>query len=253
MTLIENLVAVSIVSHGHGEMVSKLVKNLLLYPEVSRIIVTKNISEILNLPQSDIIHLVENSIPRGFGANHNESFLMTTEKFYCVLNPDITFLENPFPGLIASAEEFKAGLVVPVILNLDGEIADSLRAFPTPFSLLKRILSQRQKNTDPIDSFENFSPQWAAGMFMLFTNNCYRDLNGFDEGYYLYCEDIDICIRLWKRKFRIVACSKIRVIHDARRASRKNFKHLQWHLTSMLRYMLKHLLSLPKVSSGSSK
>lgn len=73
-------------------MVDRLLEKLLEFPEVSRIIVTQNIPESSNYPANSRISVVENVLPKGFGANHNAAFQMCREGFFCVLNPDIEFL-----------------------------------------------------------------------------------------------------------------------------------------------------------------
>jgi N-acetylglucosaminyl-diphospho-decaprenol L-rhamnosyltransferase len=92
---------------------------------------------------------------------------------------------------------------------------------------------------------ETFDADWVAGMFMLFRADDYRALGGFDEGFFLYYEDVDICARLWKAGRPVLACPKAQVIHDARRASRQNLRYMRWHAGSMARYLGKHWLRLP--------
>jgi len=241
------MIAISVVSHGHGEMVERLVESLLSYSEVSKIIVTINTPEKLNLIFSDRIAVIENYSARGFGKNHNEAFLNVNEAYFCVLNPDITMNENPFPDLISSLIKYRAGLAVPLVLNKSGEIDDSIRFFLTPTSLIRRFFFNNEHKYELTKNSPTFAPEWAAGMFMLFTSKVFCDLGGFDDGYYLYCEDIDICVRIWKAKQFMIACPQVQITHDARRSSRQDLKYLKWHLTSMIRYLVKHLGSLPKV------
>ena len=58
--------------------------------------------------------------------------------------------------------------------------------------------------------------------------------------FFMYYEDVDICERIWKSENILVGDLSIRVIHDAQRASRKNFKHMLWHLSSMIRYLWRY-------------
>jgi N-acetylglucosaminyl-diphospho-decaprenol L-rhamnosyltransferase len=75
-------------------------------------------------------------------------------------------------------------------------------------------------------------------MFMLFKADAYRNLGGFDERYYMYYEDVDICTRAWSTGLSVLACNTIKVVHDAQRASHQNPQHLIWHLRSMARYLV---------------
>jgi len=92
----------------------------------------------------------------------------------------------------------------------------------------------------------DFHPEWVAGMFMLFHSEDFARLKGFDERFFLYYEDVDICVRAWRDGLKVAACPRVSVVHDARRDSRRSLPHLRWHLASMARYFWKHWGRLPE-------
>lgn len=241
------LIAVSIVSHGHGVMVEHLVRSLLGMPQVTQIMVTRNIPETLALPASSIITEIDNMQPRGFGANHNAAFEHCHQAYFCPLNPDIEFDENPFPFLLTASSETGAALVAPLVLAPDGSVEDSARRFPTFFSLAQKLLGGDGGRYQMIPGQACFSPAWVAGMFMLFGSAEFERLGGFDEHFFLYYEDVDICVRIWQEGMKITLCPQVGVVHDARRDSHHSGRHLRWHLASMARYFMKHAGRLPKV------
>lgn len=242
------LIAVSIVSHGHGAMVTRLVHALLGFPEVAQILVTINIPESLALPSSSRITLIDNPFPKGFGANHNAAFEHCHQPFFCPLNPDIEVPLNPFPALLAVLTCRKVAMAAPLVLAPDGRFEDSLRYFPTFRSLARKALGSADGRYLVTHGQTNFHPEWVAGMFMLFRSPDFARLGGFDEAYFLYYEDVDICVRMWKLGMKITACAQVSVIHDAQRDSHHSFRHLCWHLASMARYFLKHWGRLPRVA-----
>ena len=241
------MIAVSIVSHGHGIMVQQLVEQVLACPEVERVIVTHNIPEATNPVSDDRVEVLSNSSPIGFGANHNLAFLRSREPFWCVLNPDVELVGNPFPVLLEALRGDSVGLVVPLIVNPAGHVEDSIRHFPTLASLALKLLGRDNSRYEVDAGSPDFCPDWVAGMFMMFRADTFAGLNGFDEGYFLYYEDVDICVRLWKAGLKVLACPSVSAIHDARRASRVNWRHGRWHIASMLRYLLKYRGQLPRV------
>ena len=241
------MITISTVSHGHGNLVCALVRQLLLFPEIEKIIVTLNIPEAITLPQDDRIQLIQNFSPKGFGANHNQAIFYCDSRFFCVLNPDISFGENPFPQLMQAVSDDGIGVVVPIVINPNGVIEDSIRKFPSPLSILRRAIFGYGDTYIYAKGGANFYSEWAAGMCMLFPSAAYKKVGGFDESYYLYVEDVDICVRLWKASYKVLVCSSAIVSHDARRASRKNWQHLYWHATGLLRYFFKHSVRLPKI------
>lgn len=245
------MIAVSIVSHGHGAMVQELVVQLLALPDVSQVIVTLNIPEAMTLPNGGRVRVLENQFPKGFAANHNAAFSVCLQPFFCPLNPDIELQGNPFSVLMQSLAGTDAGMVAPRVDSPDGQQEDSWRHFPTLRSLAAKLLGRDDGRYVLPQDREPFSPEWVAGMFMLFRSDVFRVLGGFDEGFFLYYEDVDICVRLWKAGYRIVAAPAVAIIHDARRDSHRKWRHLRWHLSSMFRYFAKHWGRLPSCPSDS--
>lgn len=245
------MISASVVSHGHGGMVWRLVDQLVACQEVSQIIVTLNIPETVPEILDRKVLLVRNLEPKGFGGNHNAAFALAKGEFYCVINPDIELTQNPFGELLSALIDCRVGLVAPLVVGATGLAEDSMRRFLTPWSMLKRVLGFNSGAYSLRQGGSDIAPDWVAGMFMLFRLEAYAKVGGFDERYFMYCEDADICTRVWKAGYRVVGCLSASVIHNAQRASHRSFKHLSWHLRSMARYFLSHSFSLPlKERSG---
>ncbi|NLZ10605.1 MAG: glycosyltransferase family 2 protein [Alcaligenaceae bacterium] len=246
------MISVSVVSHNHGDMVAGVVNQLLAFPEVSQIIVTLNVPEPWLLPDHDKVKVVRNVSPKGFGANHNAAYghvraglpLEDTDvQYFCVLNPDIEFQGNPFPALLKCLQDTRAGIVAPAILNVDGTLADSARYFPTPIGLLKKALGRGDGRYHYGLNDAPLAVDWVAGMFVVFSRQTFERLRGFDEKYFLYYEDVDICARAHQLNEPVILCPQGAAIHDARRTSRKSLRFLSWHLSSMARFFIKRYLS----------
>ena len=233
------MIDVSIVSHGHGKMVDRLISRLLGFHDVASVILTLNIPEETAFCGNEKVRLIENVSPKGFGANHNNAFHYSHAPYFCVLNPDVEFSEDPFPELLRLKRATAAEIIAPMILNPEGKLEDSVRYFPTVASLARRLLGHGGGCYPISPGQAPFSPDWVAGMFMLFSAAGFSRLEGFDERYFLYCEDIDICRRAHEASLSVVVCPTISVIHDARRDSHKNLRHLRWHLMSMMYYFWK--------------
>ncbi len=242
------MIAVSVVSHGHGEMVTSLVASLLPFPEVSRILVTLNRPESLPLPEDERILVIRNAFAKGFSANHNTAYAFCREPFFCVVNPDIELRSNPFPALLQASAKADAALTAPMVLSLQGTVENSFRRFPNLRRLVAKVLGQVDQSYTAIPEEQDiFFPEWVAGMFMLFSSEDFAALNGFDEKFFLYYEDVDICVRAWKSGRKVAVCPAAAVVHDARCSSHHDIRFLRWHLASMARYFYKHWGRLPAV------
>lgn len=232
------MITVSIISHRHGPMVGLLLKKLLQFPFVNQIILTLNLPENLEIEESDYYQIIRNPSPIGFGENHNNAFKFSTQPFFCVLNPDIEFIDDPFAELVKCLQNTNNALSAPLIISSDNSIEDSARYFPNFKNLFKKLFFSYDGRW-PIEFNKSLNyPDWVAGMFMLFPSSLYKQIGGFDENYFLYYEDVDICRRIRKQGYQVTLCTQVKVIHNAQRKSRKNIKFMFWHLKSLLRYLL---------------
>lgn len=241
-------ITVSVVSHGQGGMVAMLLEDLARCSGLARVILTQNIPEgeiACPAPLRSRLTLLRNEQPRGFGANHNQAFQQCETRWFAVVNPDIRLPTDPFALLVAALEEGGCGVAAPEVRNPAGGVDDSVRRFPTLPGLVRRFVGKDDgrmvtKGTQP----QNVD--WAAGMFLLFSAGVFREVGGFDERYFLYYEDVDICVRLWRRGQRVVIHPGVAVVHAAQRASRRKLRYMAWHLSSMVRYFATQAWRLPQ-------
>lgn len=245
---------VSIVSHGHGELVQGLLLQLAQWsaPSVSRVVLVQNVVEPAPLPPLSsgwpfTLDLIVNEVPRGFGANHNAALDGAAEEFVCVLNPDVVLLDrDPFRDLMDACAVVGGGCAYPTQLDGQGLVQHSEREVPSPFSLIRRRLLGRQETR--ID--------WVNAACLVVPTSVWRDMGGFDERYFMYCEDVDFCLRLRLRGLLLVK-APAQIVHVGQRASGRSLKHLAWHVRSLLRLWLspvywraQQLLTSPSASAG---
>jgi N-acetylglucosaminyl-diphospho-decaprenol L-rhamnosyltransferase len=235
-------VCVSVVSHLQAQLVAGLLADLAMHCRDSvEVVLTINVGEPLPFDVRELgypVDLVRNDAPRGFGANHNAAFRRCRGQAFCVLNPDIRLAANPFPDLLEELERDRhTGVVAPRIVDPSGRTEDSARRFPTLSSLAAKALG-RASALDYEIGTAPFSPDWIAGMFMLFTCDAFRAVDGFDERYFLYYEDVDICARLRAADYSVRLVPAVSAVHNARRASRSDWRHRAWHIQSIARYLM---------------
>jgi len=200
------------------------------------VIVTLNIPEqqidVSSYPNLQLI-VVKNRLPLGFSANHNRAFGRCTTDWFVILNPDLRLADDVLPRLLAVAQEKpNTSLVAPLVINEVGDVEDSVRSNLTPLSIARRIFGTRQRFA-PFSQSDGF--RWFAGMCMLVRADAFRAIGGFDERYFLYCEDYDLCARLHLAGYELRLDPTSAVVHEARRASHTSLKHLYWHVMSLLR------------------
>jgi N-acetylglucosaminyl-diphospho-decaprenol L-rhamnosyltransferase len=224
-------ITLSIVSHDHHAPVKALVDQLVQMHGglLAHVIVTHNLkSSALNMRTGHMpFQLTEifNDTPLGFGANHNRAFQRCLTPYFCVLNPDLVLDDDSlWEQLLQKLAADRVGAAYPVLLGLDGAVQDSERELVTPVSLLRRhVLHTNDRQID-----------WVSAAFLMFSSTAWRDVGGFDERYHMYCEDVDLCLRLQLRGWRL-AKAPSRVVHVGARNSRRQLRHTAWHVRSLLR------------------
>jgi GT2 family glycosyltransferase len=181
---------------------------------------------------------------RGFGANHNLMFNVLEvkdEDIFIVANPDLLIKPDQLEGMLESFEKSNADIFTTT-MYLDkesGKLDFPDRYFPGILNFPISILTGKRLHYGTRERVEN--PEWISGAFILFKPASYRRLGGFDEDYFMYCEDIDLCYRAKKMGMQLVMDPDFYVEHDSRMGSRTLFsKNLYWHISSTIRFLVKN-------------
>jgi hypothetical protein len=181
------------------------------------------------------IQIICNATPKGFADNHNRAFERCATPWFAVLNPDLRITDDIFDHLISRAtEDRRIALVAPVVLNSLGQVEDSERANLTPWSIIRRFIYKPK----PLKNTNSSGFRWYAGMFHLIRSDSFAEINGFDDRFFLYCEDYDFCARLYLNGHRLLQEKSASVAHDAQRSSHTSIRYSWLHLKSLLRVWL---------------
>jgi GT2 family glycosyltransferase len=258
---------VSIVSHGHGEQVRALLHQLAGLPgtTIDGVVLTLNHAEpeLATALDADgraqpwpfqlVVH--QNPHSQGFGANHNQAFrrhalvhwrdhgIALDAGRFAIVNPDIALQGDLFPPLLARlAAEPMLGCVCPVQVDAAGQPQDFARRLPTPASIAQRALWSLRRRLGlphapraPGQAAPGEAPDWVNAAFWLVRAQAWQATGGFDDGYFMYGEDVDACLRLQLAGWGLAVEPGARVMHVAQRNSRRNAQHLRWHLASLWR------------------
>lgn len=223
-------ITVSIVSHGQLALILPLLDQLDAFSAglIDKVVLT------VNIPEADLltgrrwsfpVERIDNARPMGFGANNNQAFRRCATPWFLVLNPDIRFDRDVLAPLLAQARP-DAGLLTPRILEPGKAAPEQHRRVLTPLEILRR---RRPGYAIPA------VPAWVPGLFMLFRAEAYAAVRGFDERFFMYGEDFDICARLALAGWKLQVGEDLLAHHEAQRASRTSRRHLYWHVTSLLK------------------
>jgi GT2 family glycosyltransferase len=234
--------------------------------------ITKAVESFLNSTKNVKLYLVDNSADDslrfifesypveyiyngrnlGYGKAHNIAIQksINVSNYHLILNPDVEFE----PGVLSRLSKFMEqhddiGLIMPKILYVNGDMQYLCKMLPSPahlfvrrfipgpFKLLfKKILDKYElKNKDYNSIME--TPN-LSGCFMFIRTSVFNEIGMFDERYFLYFEDTDLCRRI-SEQYRTVYYPRVSIVHGYSKASYKSFKLMKLHLTSSIKYFNK--------------
>jgi N-acetylglucosaminyl-diphospho-decaprenol L-rhamnosyltransferase len=199
------------------------------------------------------VRVLENERPLGFSANVNKGIRSTRGEYVVISNPDAVPEEKCVAELVRFADAHpRCGIAGPKMLNPDGTLQASRRSFPTiggtlvrrtPLRLLFPPLRwQRGHYLLDAPTDEPLRVDTMLGAFLLMRRTMLEEIGGWDAGYKLYVEDIDLSYRAmkagWERWWvpAAVVRHEYQAVIDKRFLTRRNL----WHLHAMLRFLRKH-------------
>jgi GT2 family glycosyltransferase len=168
---------------------------------------------------------------------------MKEEDYFIVLNPDVLIDLNDVIKLCDSMRQNneKAATINLYKDDLKTVYDNSIRHFPKFKDFFLSYLGFKNKTIIEKSAVNNKCiVDWAAGSFLAFRADHYARLGGFDESFFMYCEDIDICFRSKAEGVALVYYPTISAVHKAQHANRSLFsKHFVWHVKSIIKYCAK--------------
>jgi hypothetical protein len=240
------VVSTIIVNYNAGKLLHSCVDSLLNCPLEIEIIVVDNASTdgslevLLGYPSVQIIKNITNL---GFATACNCGLRAASAPILMFLNPDCSFEPNALAKLLTVLDSDKrVGMVTGVLTNLDGtEQAGGRRAVPTPwrsfvsaFGLIRfanrwpRLFSDFHLHKQPLPD-QPIEVEATSGACMLIRREAMQDVGEWDDGYFLHCEDLDLCMRFRQKGWKILFVPDAKIIHDQGACSRSRPIFVEWH------------------------
>ena len=161
------------------------------------------------------VKLIESKINYGFGKGNNEAVKQAMGNYLLLLNNDTILLED-FSSLIDLLKENKdIGTIGINMLNKDKKYLQAAGNFPDFFNLFWMKLAFNINSDFKTGNFKQdfYNVDWLTGSFLLMPKHVYNEVGGFDEDYFLYVEDVDLCKKIANKGYKRVFCSKFNYVH----------------------------------------
>lgn len=199
---------------------------------------------------SDIVY-IESGENLGFGRGHNKVIPLIDSKYHAIVNPDILLDRDAFSSIISYMNDSDdVGMVIPRIVDENGVLQKVYREELTVLDMFIRMFcnghfkSRQDKHTLQYKDYTKvFQVPFGQGSFLVIRTDLFKELNGFDDGYFMYLEDADLCRRV-NQNSKLVYYPDAQVIHKWEQGSHKNKTLFKYHVNSMIYYFRKWGLRL---------
>jgi GT2 family glycosyltransferase len=223
---------VVIVNFNAGEFLTAAVESVLRSRSVAHVYIVDNAStdgslDFLPHGHDDRLTIINNTANLGFAAACNLGLMRTASENVLLLNPDCCVMEGAIDRLITALRSANhVGMVGPLLLNPDlSEQAGGRRMLPMPSLVLARLFGATRLHRllpfRPSDFLLHKDPlpegpaevEAISGACMMVRGEMITDIGPLDEGYFLHGEDLDWCVRAWRRAWKVLFVPDAQVIH----------------------------------------
>ena len=238
--------------HTKHKDLKRLIECVMSYPIDKLYIVDNSSNDELRefVKDNTRIHYIH-SLNLGYGSGHNVAISKSIDEgasYHVVLNPDI-YWDGDVIGSLKDYMESNpdCGLVMPKITYPNGDTQFLCKLLPTPMDLIGRRFIPVKKYQSKHDY--NYELHWTgydkvmevpslSGCFMFMRCSTLKETGGFDERYFMYAEDLDLCRRIGE-KSKTMFYPHVSVVHEYEKGSYKNKKLLKYHIKSVIKYFNK--------------
>lgn len=213
------LISAIVVTYNSQDFIEDCLSSVVKFLPDAEVIVVDNNSTDQTVKKIEkflpAVKLIRSPKNLGFGAGNNLALRQARGEFLLLLNPD-TQLVGPIDQLVSFYNETpNVGIVGPMLLMPNGQIQPSVRKLPTIWGAFKEfILAVKNAYSQYVPEDENpVEVECVYGAAMLIKKDLFKSWGGFDEKYFLYYEDIDLCRRIRKLGKKIYYYPKVKVKH----------------------------------------
>lgn len=199
------------------------------------------------------ITLLANSTNIGFTRANNQALARCHGRYILLLNPDTEAQPGAIAALVAYMDGHRdVGIAGPQLVYSDGSVQSSRRRFPTlrtffiESTILQRVFRGsalvRRYHMEDAPATDIQDVDWLVGACLLVRREAIDAAGMLDERFFMYCEELDWCLRIKRCGWRIVYVPEARVVHHEARSSEqvKAQQHIHFH-SSRIAYVHKHM------------
>ena len=169
------------------------------------------------------VRIVENGGNLGYAKGNNLASKKANGEFLVFLNPDAKFIDGNLFDVISLFDDEDIGIIGGKIISLDGKKELSCGKFYNPLNILLLALGLEERLGVRFAPNKKQKVDFVSGGFLFIRKKLFERLNGFDENYFMYVEDSDLCYQAKKKGFKVLYSNKATVQHVGQGSSNRTF------------------------------
>lgn len=182
----------------------------------------------------------------GFGQGHNIMLKKIDSEYHAIVNPDIILCEDVFSKILKWMDENPdVGMTIPFIMDEEGRKQEVYRRELTVLDILNRTFlkgkfrfREKKHTMQDMDYSKPFPVPFGQGSFLIIKSDLFKKIGGFDDGFFMYVEDADLCKRV-NQISKLMYYPDAKVIHKWEKASHKDKILRKYHIQSIKYYFEK--------------
>ncbi|KKP97329.1 MAG: Glycosyl transferase family 2 [Candidatus Moranbacteria bacterium GW2011_GWE1_36_7] len=204
------------------------------------LIINNDSSLITSIFPTENVRIIENRINEGFAKACNQAASTAKGNFLFFLNPDTEIITGNIMDLIVAMSDPFVGITAPHLITSSGKIQPWSTGYDiTLWDIVKNnfgiIKSKRLWGQDsPVEV------SWASGAAFIIKKSLFNELLGFDEKFFMYFEDVDLCKRVLEKKLKIISLPSVQVLHIGGQSSSNSNQQKKYYYQSQDYYFKKH-------------
>ena len=202
------------------------------------------------------VKLIANKTNVGFGSANNQAMKIAKGKYFLLINPDTIVREDTFSKMLEFFQNTSnAGIAGCKVLNADGSLQLACRrSFPGPWTSFTKVMGLSKLfpnsklfaryNLTYLNPNRTYEVDAVSGAFMMIRKEIYDKIGGFDENFFMYGEDLDLCYRAQKLGSAVYYVHNAEIIHyKGESTKRSNLDETKVFYNAMHLFVKKHLSS----------
>jgi GT2 family glycosyltransferase len=189
--------------------------------------------------------LIESKENLGFAKGNNEAVKIAQGDYLLLINNDTIVMDDLLPVLTILKSDIKIGVVGIKMLNANKKYIPSAGTFPNIFNmfLMKKLLEINSEFKSGNFLKKKYEVDWLGGAFLMLTKAIYQEINGFNEDYFMYVEDVDFCKKIADKEYKRIYIPDYSYVHFVGFNSKKNPMLVKGYNI----YLKKHLKGANKI------